>query len=133
MLCGLAAGLDAVRAVGVRDKRLLLIGGAAQSPVVQVVASQVFDAPAFVPTPGEYVANGAAMQAAWALRGERPRWPLELVGQPERDHRPEIRTRYKNYAASVERTIWRGAVSDIPRSEVRFGGGSVGKQSTHGS
>jgi xylulokinase len=101
MLCGLAAGLDAVRAVGVRDKRLLLIGGAAQSPVVQVAASQVFDAPVFVPTPGEYVANGAAMQAAWALRGERPHWPFELVAQPDPDYRPEIRARYQHYADRV--------------------------------
>ena len=31
MLSGLGAGLDAVRAVGVRDRRLLLIGGAAHS------------------------------------------------------------------------------------------------------
>ncbi len=51
MLCGLGAGLDAVRAVGVRERRLLLIGGAAQSPAVQTIAAQVFDAPVVVPAP----------------------------------------------------------------------------------
>ena len=68
MLSGLGAGLDAVRAVGVRDRRLLLIGGAAHSTAVQTVAAQVFDSPVVVPAPGEYVAEGAAVQAAWVLR-----------------------------------------------------------------
>ena len=45
MLSGLGAGLDAVRAVGVSERRLLLIGGAAQSGAVQTIAAQVFDAP----------------------------------------------------------------------------------------
>jgi xylulokinase len=101
MLAGLGAGLDAVRAVGMRERRLLLIGGAAQSAAVQTVAAQVFDAPVVVPAPGEYVAAGAAVQAAWVLSGERPQWPVELVAEPEPDHRPEIRERYARYAAAV--------------------------------
>jgi xylulokinase len=101
MLCGLGAGLDAVRAVGVREQRLLLIGGAAQNPAVQAIAAQVFDAPVTVPAPGEYVADGAAVQAAWALSGSRPSWPLQLVASPEPDHRPVIREQYARYAASV--------------------------------
>jgi xylulokinase len=99
MLSGLGAGLDAVRAVGVQDRRLLLIGGAAQSHAVQTVAAQVFDAPVVVPAPGEYVAAGAAVQAAWVLGGERPNWPLEMLAEPEPDHHPEIRERYARYAA----------------------------------
>jgi sugar (pentulose or hexulose) kinase len=75
MLSGLGAGLDAVRAVGVDDKRLLLIGGAAQSRAVQMIAAQVFDSPIQVPEPGEYVAHGAAVQAAWVLSGAgRSNW-----------------------------------------------------------
>jgi xylulokinase len=101
MLCGLGAGLDAVRAVGVREQRLLLIGGAAQNPGVQAIAAQVFDAPVTVPAPGEYVADGAAVQAAWALSGSRPSWPLQLVASPSPDHRPVIREQYARYAASV--------------------------------
>ena len=99
MLSGLGAGLDAVRAVGVQDRRLLLIGGAAQSHAVQTVAAQLFDAPVVVPAPGEYVAAGAAVQAAWVLSGERPSWPLETLAEPEPDHHPEIRERYGRYAA----------------------------------
>ena len=30
--------------------------------------------PVAVPEPGEYVADGAARQAAWALTGELPAW-----------------------------------------------------------
>jgi xylulokinase len=94
MLCGLADGLDAVRAVGVREQRILLIGGAAQNPAVATVASQVFDAPIVVPSPGEYVANGAAVQAAWALTGTRPAWPLPLAAELSSDVRPHIRAQY---------------------------------------
>ncbi len=101
MLSGLGAGLDALRAVGVREQRLLLIGGAAQSPAVQKIAAQVFDAPITVPAPGEYVATGAATQAAWVLSGERPSWPVQTVAEPEPDHRPQIRERYAHYARAV--------------------------------
>jgi xylulokinase len=101
MLSGLGAGLDALRAVGVRERRLLLIGGAAQSQAVQTVASQVFDAPVVVPVPGEYVAEGAAVQAAWVLTGERPQWPVETAATPDSDHHPEIRKQYARYAAAL--------------------------------
>ena len=101
MLCGLAAGLDAVRAVGVRDQRLLLIGGAAQNIALPAIAAQVFDTPIVVPAPGEYVADGAAVQSAWALTGGRPAWPLQIVSEPAPDHRPVIRDQYTRDAAGV--------------------------------
>jgi len=100
MLCGLGAGLDALRGVGVKDQRLLLIGGGAQGRALQTVAAQVFDSPVQVPAPGEYVADGAAVQAAWVLSGERPRWPVAIVAAPEPDARPEIRARYERYATA---------------------------------
>lgn len=68
MLCGLADGLDALRAHGVHVERVLLIGGAARSRIVQEIAPMVLGAPVTVPEPAEYVARGAARQAAWALR-----------------------------------------------------------------
>jgi xylulokinase len=94
MLCGLADGLDAVRSVGVRERRILLIGGAAQNPAVAAVAAQVFDAPVVVPAPGEYVADGGAVQAAWALTGTRPTWTVEAAPALPVDTRPEIRAQY---------------------------------------
>jgi xylulokinase len=68
MLGGLGAGLDALRALGVPLERALLIGGAAQSEAVRQIAPQVFGMPVEVPAPGEYVALGAARQAARVLR-----------------------------------------------------------------
>ncbi|HTW12045.1 MAG TPA: xylulokinase [Solirubrobacteraceae bacterium] len=104
MLSGLGAGLDAVRAIGVEAQRLLLIGGAAQNEAVQRIAAQVFDAPVVVPAPGEYVADGGAVQAAWALSGERPKWSLDLVAQPPSDFQPTIRDTYREYARAVSAT-----------------------------
>jgi xylulokinase len=76
MLCGLAAGLDAVRAHGLDVRRVLLIGGGAQSAAVRAVAPLVFGVPVQLPEVAEYVAIGAARQAAWALASsaEPPSW-----------------------------------------------------------
>lgn len=94
MLCGLADGLDAVRGQGVTAERVLLIGGAAQNPAVQAIAAELFGLPVVVPTPGEYVADGAARQALWALGGERPGWPVTVAARPDSEHRPVIREQY---------------------------------------
>ncbi len=100
MLCGLAAGLDAIQGFGVEARRVLLTGGAAANPAVQAIAAQVFDVPVVVPQPGEYVADGAARQAAWVLTGHRPSWPVELLAAPGPDPRPVIREQYRAAAAS---------------------------------
>ena len=78
MLGGLADAVDALRDQGVRPRRILLVGGAAANAAVQQVATTVFDIPVVIPPPGEYVADGAARQAAWALSGagEPPAWEL---------------------------------------------------------
>ena len=94
MLCGLADGLDAIRAQGVEAKRILLIGGAAQNEAVATIAGQVFDITVEVPSPAEYVAFGAAVQAAWALNNLRPDWPLEFSARPAPDTRAIIREQY---------------------------------------
>ena len=78
MLCGLADAVDALRDQGVQPRRILLVGGAAANAAVQQVAATIFDVPVLIPSPGEYVADGAARQAAWALAGtpEPPEWTL---------------------------------------------------------
>ncbi len=101
MLSALDAGLDALRTLGVRERRLLLIGGASHSHAVQTVAGQLFEAPVHVPAAGEYVADGAAVQAGWVLSGKRPQWPVALVGSPPTDPHPEIRAQYARYADAV--------------------------------
>lgn len=67
MLSGLRAGLDALREAGVPLRRALLIGGGAQSEAVREIAPHVFGIPVEVPAAGEYVALGAARQAAALL------------------------------------------------------------------
>lgn len=69
MLRGLGAGLDALRDLGIPLERALLIGGGAQSEAVRVIAPEVLGLPVEVPDPGEYVALGAARQAAQVLGG----------------------------------------------------------------
>ena len=67
MLRGLGAGLEALRGLGVPLERALLIGGGAQSDAVRTIAPAVLGMPVEVPAPGEYVALGAARQAAAVL------------------------------------------------------------------
>ncbi len=94
LICGLADGLDALKRQGVVARRILLIGGAAQNPAVSTIAAQVFDVPVVVPSPAEYVARGAAVQAAWTLTGERPDWAIDVSAAPAKDFRPVIRQQY---------------------------------------
>src|SRR5699024_5194102 len=108
LLCGLATGLDAVRAQGLDAQRVLLIGGAAQSASVRAAAPAVFGTEVAVPAPAEYVAHGAARQAAWALTGGAPpRWrnaPAGTVlspGEPELRAGRELRARYEHHRGSL--------------------------------
>jgi xylulokinase len=76
LLCGLADGIDALLAQGVVLQRVLLVGGGARSEAVQQLAPAILGRPVVVPQPGEYVADGAARQAAWVLSGDDgpPAW-----------------------------------------------------------
>ncbi|GIH27474.1 xylulokinase [Acrocarpospora phusangensis] len=93
MLCGLGDALDAL---GITPNRILLIGGGARSAAVRQIAPSVFGCSVRVPPPGEYVADGAARQAAWLLAGtpEPPEWAAgETVGY-EGEPTPGLRDRY---------------------------------------
>lgn len=95
MLCGLGAGLQALQAAGVPCQRIVLIGGGAQSPAVATLASAVFGVAVTVPQPGEYVARGAAQQAAWALTGDLPHWPAAGTQVYEVAPTPHVAARYE--------------------------------------
>ena len=96
MLCGLADGLDAVRAAGIGVRRVLLIGGGARSEAVRRIAPAIFGVPVEVPGAAEYVADGAALQAAWLLAGGQapPDWALTATRRYESDPEPAVRDRY---------------------------------------
>ncbi|MXS73065.1 xylulokinase [Microbacterium sp. TL13] len=99
MLSGLAVGLEAIQAQGVEVRRVLLIGGAAANEAVARIAAQVFDAEIVVPAAGEYVALGAARQAAGVLAGGAVDWTVATARAVDRDFRPAIRARYDEIAA----------------------------------
>jgi xylulokinase len=99
MLGGLADAVDALVGVGVEPRRVLLVGGAAANPAVSAVATTLFSVPIVVPPPGEYVADGAARQAAWVLSGdaEAPSWPGARPGETrvlEAAPDPQVRAAY---------------------------------------
>jgi xylulokinase len=96
MLCGLADGLDALVATGVTPRRVLMVGGGAASEAVRRIAPAVLGLPVVVPEPGEYVADGACRQAAWALSGtaSAPEWALSGTRTYEADATPRVRLRY---------------------------------------
>lgn len=96
MLCGLAVGLDALAEQGADVTHVQLVGGAAASPAVREIAPIVFGVPVTVPAPGEYVADGAARQAAWALTGGAlpPEWTASQSTRYEAAAVPEVRARY---------------------------------------
>lgn len=94
VLCGLADALDAITSLGLPVDRVLLVGGGARSLAVQQIAPAVLGRPVVVPEPGEYVALGAARQAAWRLTGELPVWQAQHHRTYETDPTPAVRARY---------------------------------------
>jgi xylulokinase len=96
LLCGLADGLDAIVATGSEARRVLLVGGGARSEAVRRLAPAVLGVPVLVPPPGEYVADGAACQAAWVLSGgdSPPEWPTSQTQSYEAAATPAVRERY---------------------------------------
>lgn len=78
LLCGLADAVEAVQETGVELNRIVLIGGAARSSAVRRLAAATFGVDVLAPEPGEYVALGAARQAAWALSANPapPTWAV---------------------------------------------------------
>ena len=104
LLCGLADGLDALVAQGVAVDRVILVGGGARSAAVRQIAPAVLGHPVTVPPAGEYVADGVARQAAWALAAAAssgstapPAWPLAGTEVFEAPVTPFIREQYAAY------------------------------------
>jgi xylulokinase len=110
VLCSLADAIDNLADCGIVAQRVILIGGAARSPAVRAIAPAIFGVPVIVPEPAgsagpggrppnppEYVALGAARQAAWALSGADlpPSWPLAgASAEYTADPSPQVRQRY---------------------------------------
>lgn len=97
LLCSLADAIDHLSATtGTAPQRILMVGGAASNPAVRALAPGIFGRPVTVPAPGEYVALGAARQAAWALAGtpEPPVWAPVASETYEAEPTPLVREAY---------------------------------------
>jgi xylulokinase len=99
VVCSLADGLAALQEQGVEALRIILVGGGAQSTAVQEAAAQLLGTSITVPRPGEYVADGAARQAAAALTGQFPQWALDAVDLPAGKDDGGVLARYRRFAA----------------------------------
>jgi len=96
LLCSLADGLDALREHGIQAERIFLIGGGAQSEAVRKIAPAILGTDVMVPPAGEYVADGAARQAAWVLSGagSAPDWGTKGTEVFSAEATPQVRERY---------------------------------------
>ncbi len=96
VLASLADAADLLAGHGVEQSSVLLIGGGARSEAVRQLAPGIFGVPVTVPEPEEYVALGAARQAAWALAGtpEPPEWPRRPAAEYTGPPMPRLRDRF---------------------------------------
>jgi xylulokinase len=100
IVCSLADGLKALTDLGVSAGRIILVGGGARSAAVQQAAAAVFGLPVVVPEPGEYVADGAARQAAGVLLGSFPEWQTARAAVVTARPAPGVLARYRAAAGS---------------------------------
>lgn len=97
LLCALGEAMDLLlAATGVEPRRVLMVGGATRSQALRAIAPAVLGRPVSFPPPGEYVALGAARQAAWALAGTPtpPAWPLVGLETASAAPTPGVRAAY---------------------------------------
>jgi xylulokinase len=96
VLASLAEAADLLAGQGVSRRRVLLIGGGARSQAICQIAPGLFGSDILVPEPEEYVALGAARQAAWALAGTPapPAWPPRPAAEFGGAARADVRHRY---------------------------------------
>ena len=99
MLCSLAEASDVITnfGQGTKPNRVVLIGGAAASKAVQEIAATLFNVPVHIPPAAEYVADGAARQASWALSGSKnpPNWEIKGSVVKEVNYQESVRKAYK--------------------------------------
>jgi len=97
LLSSMAYCIEKISAQGVEVKRIILVGGGARSEAVRRIAPAIWGAPVHVPTPAEYVALGAARQAAWALsQHDSPSsWSFGVTATYEADPTGQVLEQYR--------------------------------------
>jgi len=101
LMCSLADALEAITNQGVKVEKLILVGGAGKNEAVQAIAPQIFGMEISLPESAEYVALGAARQAASALAGSEVNWSSSnsknLTGAPDWSTRAAYTQAKQNY------------------------------------
>ncbi|WNG81655.1 xylulokinase [Mycobacterium sp. ITM-2016-00316] len=97
LLSSMAYCIDKITEQGIDVGRINLVGGGARSQAVRRIAPAIFDTEVHVPTPAEYVALGAARQAAWVLSGQDvpPSWSVGESARYEAEATPGVLARYR--------------------------------------
>ena len=97
LLASIEFCVEQIAGQGIEVGRVIMIGGGARSEAVRRIAPAVLGKPVHVPTPGEYVALGAARQAAWVLSGDDTpaSWSYGVTSSYEADPTPEVLDRYR--------------------------------------
>ena len=110
VVCNLLEAFDALARVGVPTGtgRVLLVGGGARAALYPQLFADLLQRPVLVPEPAEYVARGAAVQAAAVLTGRD-------VADVARDWSPsDVRVVEPNHSvdAGAVRAAYRAATSE---------------------
>ncbi|MDT4999324.1 MAG: xylulokinase [Mycobacterium sp.] len=104
LLSSMAYCIDRITEQGVHVERVILVGGGARSEAVRRIAPVILGMPVHVPTPAEYVALGAARQAAWTLSGADapPSWSVGTTVTYTGEPTPEVVERYHSVRTLTE-------------------------------
>lgn len=99
LLCSQKDCLELLKRLGTDIKRILLVGGGVQSPAVQAYAPGIFGMDVQLPRIDQYVAIGAARQAAWALtqNPDPPQWPVNIESVLTGSPTPEVYEQYVHW------------------------------------
>jgi xylulokinase len=98
LLASIQFCVEQIAGQGIHVGRVIMVGGGARSEAVRRIAPAVLGMPVHVPTPAEYVALGAARQAAWVLSqaDEPPSWTFGETASYTADPTPEVLDRYRS-------------------------------------
>jgi xylulokinase len=109
LLASIEYCVDRISGQGIDVRRVLMVGGGARSEAVRRIAPAILGVPVHVPTPAEYVALGAARQAAWTLSqdDEPPSWQVGVTSSHTADPTPVV---LEQYRAAQPLTLGRRAV-----------------------
>jgi xylulokinase len=97
LLASIQFCIEKIAGQGVDVGRVVLVGGGARSAAVRRIAPAILGMPVHVPTPAEYVALGAARQAAWTLSGSDspPEWSFGVTASYTADATPAVLEQYR--------------------------------------